>query len=355
MPSNNHTIAKQTNIKRGAVTTYDGTVLAESVDNGDGTYSRVYPAGDLAAHVIGYYSQTYGTSGIEASQNDILQGNRSYASWSDVLAAMSGGKQTGNDVVLTLNTTIQQAAQDALAGQTGACIVMDPETGAVLAMASSPTYSTADFESVIKASSNDSSSGSLINRATQSLYAPGSTFKMVTLATALENNVADENTVFDSPGTMEIGGAAVTNFDSNNYGRQTLAQATAWSSNTVFGQLGVQIGASALVKGADGFGFDSKISFDLPTAMSLMTNPKRNDHVGNGVGGCWPACWRAFPDRSVRKRSADGPGWLRHRERRQGHDPVPGSECVQLERRAQLHRVSQRSFAGYQQVHRGSR
>ncbi len=285
MPSNNHTIAKQTNIKRGAITTYDGTVLAESVDNGNGTYSRVYPAGDLAAHVIGYYSQTYGTSGIEASQNDILQGNRSYASWSDVLAAMSGSKQTGNDVVLTLNTTIQQAAQDALAGQTGACIVMDPETGAVLAMASSPTYSTADFESVIKASSNDSSSGSLINRATQSLYAPGSTFKMVTLATALENNVADEKTVFDSPGTMEIGGAAVTNFDSNNYGRQTLAQATAWSSNTVFGQLGVQIGASALVKGADGFGFDSKISFDLPTAMSLMTNPKEMT--------TWETAWAA--------------------------------------------------------------
>ena len=273
MPANNHTIAKEANVKRGAITTYDGTVLAESDPNGDGTYSRSYPAGDLASQVVGYYSQTYGTSGIEASQNEILQGNRSYASWSDVLSAISGGNQTGNDVVLTLNTKIQQAAQDALEGYTGACVVMDPETGAVLAMASSPTYNAADFDNVIKASSSDSSSSVLLNRATQSLYAPGSTFKMVTLSSAIENNVADENTVFDSPGSIDIGGGKVTNFDGTNYGKQTLAQATAMSSNTVFGQLGVQIGAKTLVKTADGFGFDTQINFDLPTAMSLMTNP----------------------------------------------------------------------------------
>ena len=96
---------------------------------------------------------------------------------------------------------------------------------------------------------------------------------MVTLSSAIENNVADENTVFDSPGSIDIGGGKVTNFDGTNYGKQTLAQATAMSSNTVFGQLGVQIGAKTLVKTADGFGFDTQINFDLPTAMSLMTNP----------------------------------------------------------------------------------
>jgi cell division protein FtsI/penicillin-binding protein 2/cell division protein FtsW (lipid II flippase) len=285
MSSNNHTISKESNVKRGAITTYDGVVLAESVSNGDGTYTRSYPAGDLASQVVGYYSTTYGTSGIEASESETLQGSRSYATWSDVLAQMSGATQTGNDVVLTINSTIQQAAQDALEGYTGACVVMDPETGAVLAMASSPTYDASDFESVLKASSTDSSSSVLLNRATQSLYAPGSTFKMVTLAAALENHVAEESSVYSSPGSLEIGGGKVTNFDSNDYGNLTLAQAMAWSSNTVFGQVGVQIGATNLVKAADSFGFDTKINFDLPTAMSLMADPS--------VMTQWETAWAA--------------------------------------------------------------
>ena len=91
---------------------------------------------------------------------------------------------------------------------------------------------------------------SLLNRATQALYAPGSTFKMVTLATALENDVADENTVYDSPGEMEIGGGKVTNFNGNALGATTLAMATVYSSNTVFAQVGVELGAEALVRRA---------------------------------------------------------------------------------------------------------
>lgn len=285
MSSNNHTIAKEANVKRGAVTTYDGVVLAESVENEDGTYSRVYPAGDLASQVVGYYSQTYGTSGIESSQNETLQGSRSYATWSDALAALSGSTQVGNDVVLTLNSTIQQAAQDALNGYTGACVVIDPNTGAILAMASSPTYDASDFESVLDGTSTNSESGVLLNRATQSLYAPGSTFKIVSLAAALENNIATEDTVYSSPGTIDIGGAAVTNFDSTSYGSQTLEQATWTSSNTVFGQLGVQIGADLLVETADDFGFDTQVSFDLPTAMSLMTDPSKMSE--------WETAWAA--------------------------------------------------------------
>ncbi len=285
MPGNNHTIAKQANVQRGAVSTYDGVILAESVPNGDGSYSRVYPAGDLASQVIGYYSAQYGTAGIEASQNEVLTGNRSYATWTDVLNSAAGISQPGNDVVLTINSNIQRAAQDALAGYTGACIVMDPETGAILAMASSPTYNAADFDSILRASAEGTYSSELLNRATQSLYAPGSTFKMVTLATALQNNVANESTVYDSPGTMSIGGANVTNFDGYSYGRQTLQEATVWSSNTVYGQLGVEMGAKMLVSGAESFGFGREINFDLPTAMSIMSNPAEMSE--------WETAWAA--------------------------------------------------------------
>ena len=182
MSGNNHTIIKKAAIKRGSISTYDGTVLAESVEDGNGAYTRSYPAGNLASQVVGYYSTKYGTSGIEASYNDALTGEQNYATWLDVLNAQAGITQPGNDVVLTLDKTIQQSAQDALAGYTGACVVIDPKSGAVLGMASSPTYSAQDFEKVLDEAADGSDSSALLNRATQSRYAPGSTFKTVTMS-----------------------------------------------------------------------------------------------------------------------------------------------------------------------------
>ena len=303
MPGNNHTLAKEARSERGTISTYDGIVLAQSVINDDGTYSRTYPAGDLASHVVGYSSERYGTSGIEAAYNDTLKGEKNYASWTDVLNSLAGVGNPGNDVTLTLNSKIQQAAQDALAGNTGACVVMDPETGAVLGMASSPTYNAADVESLLAAaaSGNAADDSSLVNRATGALYAPGSTFKIVTLATALENDVATEDTVYSSPGTMDIGNAAVSNFNKASYGNQTLAQATEMSSNTVFGQLGVEMGAEALVKGAEAFGFNRQIDFPLVMYTSLMADPAEMTE--------WETAWAAAgePVNPMNHESQPGP------------------------------------------------
>ncbi len=119
MPGNNHTMAKEAETERGTISTYDGVVLAQSVKNDDGSYDRVYPAGDLAAHVVGYASEQYGTSGIEAAYNDTLKGNQNFATWSDAVNALAGINQPGNDVTLTINSKIQQAAQDALSGYSG--------------------------------------------------------------------------------------------------------------------------------------------------------------------------------------------------------------------------------------------
>lgn len=285
MSGNNHTVAKRAYVKRGSITTYDGTMLAQSVENEDGTYERAYPAGDLASQVVGYYSTRYGTSGIENTYDDTLAGEQNYATWIDVLNAQAGNTQPGHDVVLTLDSSIQQAAQDALYGYSGACVVIDPKTGAILAMASSPTYDASEFESVLQASEDGDETSSLLNRATQSQYAPGSTFKMVTLATALENDVADEDTMYDSPGEMEIGGGTVTNFNNNSLGNITLETATVYSSNTAFAQLGVEMGADMLVEGASKFGFNDRFSFDLPLAQSVMANPKEMSE--------WETAWAA--------------------------------------------------------------
>ena len=303
MPGNNHTLAKEARTERGTISTYDGTVLAQSVEQEDGTYERVYPAGDLASQVVGYASTQFGTSGIEAAENDTLKGQQNFASWTDVLNSLAGIGGVGNDVTLTLNSKIQQAAQDALSGYAGACVVLDPDTGAVLAMASSPTYDAADFAAEIeKANANPDGVSTLLNRAIQTLYAPGSTFKIVTLATALEDGVAKEDTVFSSPGTMEIGNGTVSNFNKNDYGNITLAQATELSSNTAFAQLGVDMGAQKLVDGAEKFGFNKDIDFTLDTAlMSLMPEPNEMT--------TWETAWAAAgePVNPMNHKSPAGP------------------------------------------------
>ena len=300
MNGNNHTLAKEQNDERGTISTYDGIVLAKSAIGDDGSYERIYPAGDLATHIVGYSSQIYGNSGIEDSYNDVLKGERSFATWTDVLNDMAGVGTAGNDVTLTINSKIQQACQDALSGYKGAAIVMDPETGAILGMASSPTYDAADFAEVLSGTSSYDDS-SLVNRATGTLYAPGSTFKMVTLATALEDDIANESTTYSSPGTMDIGNAAVTNFDNTNYGTQTLAQATWWSANTVYGQLGVQMGADKLVEGAERFGFNQTFTFPLTMYTSLMADPSEMTK--------WETAWAAAgePVNPLNHKSEAGP------------------------------------------------
>ena len=299
MPINNHTLVKESKTARGTISTYDNVVLAQSVEQSDGTYKRVYPAGTLAAHIVGYASEKFGTAGIESSYNDTLKGQRNYASWTDVLNASTGNSAAGNDVKLTINSTIQKAAQNALEGFSGACVVIDPKTGAVLALASSPTYNAADIETLLQNSSNSSDSSALYNRATQALYPPGSTFKIVTLTGALENNVATESSVFKAPGAMKIGNGDITNFNGRSYGEITLARATEVSANTVYAQLGVEMGADMLVKTAEDFGFDQDIKFDLPLAKSLMPKPEEMTE--------WETAWAAAGEPVGEHESPAGP------------------------------------------------
>ena len=287
LPGNNHTLIHEQQSERGTISTYDGVVLARSVLTDSGIYVREYPSGDLASHVVGYASMQYGTSGIENAYNDVLKGEASFASWDDAIDSLSGSGSPGNDVTLTINSTIQRAAQEALEGRSGACIVLDPTTGATLALASGPTYNASEATDILENSTQGTGTAdsSLFNRATQALYAPGSTFKIVTLAIALENDIASEDTMFDSPGSMDIGGAPVTNFDNIAYGAISLARATEVSSNTVFGQLGVEIGRELLVKGSEKFLLDTDVEYDLPLVTSLM--PKANEMT------TWETAWAA--------------------------------------------------------------
>jgi peptidoglycan glycosyltransferase len=271
---NTRNLAAEARRPRGSIVSADGKVLADSKPTSSGVYKREYPQGQLAAHALGYFSPRYGRAGLESAENGLLVGGQTgFSNWSDVIDAAAGRQVPGDDVVVTLNTKVQKAAAGALAGLTGACVVLDPRTGAVLAAAATPTYNPntidADWASLHAAGAN----APLVDRTRSALYPPGSTFKVVTLTGALGTGVATTQTTFPGPASLIIGNAPVTNYESGAYGDITLAEATQHSVNTVFAQLAVKLGAPALVQQSKAFGFTLKTPYDLPVRNSLMPDP----------------------------------------------------------------------------------
>lgn len=282
LPTNNHTIAKTSAVKRGAIISSDGVSYAESVLGADGNYTRSYPQGSVAAHTIGYLSTQYGASGIEAALNSTLVGKADYSSWTNALYSLAGIHTPGSSVVLTLNSQMQKAAENALNGYRGAIVILNPSTGAVLAKASNPSFDLSDISSSMSSGATD---GALVDRSTQSLYTPGSTFKVVTLSAALDSGITQLDDVYEGPATMEIGGADITNYQNEDFGSLTLQEALAYSTNTVFSQVGTQLGAERLVGYANAFGYGTKLGQDFSTVPSLMPRPSEMSE--------WETAWAA--------------------------------------------------------------
>ncbi len=284
-PANTRGLAKELRAERGAILTRDGVVLARSIPSG-GIFRRTYPAGSLAAHVVGYYSPRYGRAGIEAAENGALAGHRAFGDFQAAMDEALGRPAAGSDVVLTIDSRVQVAAERALAGRRGACVVVDPRTGAILALASSPTYEPGSADARW-AELSSSGAAALVDRAIGSLYPPGSTFKVVTLTAALVNGTASPGTVYPAPAVIEIGGGKITNFEASGYGSATLAKATASSINTVYAQVADQLGPVRLVAQARAFGLDRPVPFELSVRPSLMPAPEsmtRWETAWAGVG-----------------------------------------------------------------------
>ena len=276
--ANNHTLERNSNIQRGAILTSDGVVLARSELGENGRWQRIYPEGSLAAHVIGYSSIIYGSNGIEGTYADTLAGRTDFNSWTEALNVLADKDVPGNDIYLTIDSRIQASAEQVLSGELGAVVVIDAQTGAVRAMASSPTFDNNMIEELFGYTGEDNGDydeedSFLVNRATQGLYAPGSTFKIVTLSSALSEGSVTLGSTYDSPGSIEIGNAQITNFNSASYGIVTLQRAFELSSNTVFAQVADQIGAEWLCSTANDFGFNHELETDFDVLSSLMPDP----------------------------------------------------------------------------------
>ncbi len=261
-PENKLGLIQELRIKRGDILGFDGSVIATSKKQ-SGFYEREYPQGALAPQLVGYASARYGRSGLEREYNPELTGQANELSVEHWVDRLLGRKPQGADVRLTLVPEVQKTAQQALGGQTGAIVALDPATGAIIASASSPAYDPGALEDSWDELAADENAP-LLNRATQGLYPPGSSFKVVTAADGLERRKVTPTTIFVDTGVYRVGGGKVTNYGGEAYGRHDFTEALTYSINTTFGKVGNALGRRGLVTAMQGFGFYEVPPLALP-------------------------------------------------------------------------------------------
>ena len=275
-PANHRTLVQQLRVKRGLILGFDGSTIAGRVRRAGGIYQRAYPQGPVAPQLVGYYTVQYGMSGIEESQNAYLSGTSARLGPRTLIDQILGRRPQGANVKLTLVPAVQKVAQQALGGQIGAIVALDPGTGALIAAASTPSYDPAalsvpDPRAVQRAWNvlRKDPDRPLLDRATQGLYPPGSSFKVVTATAALDSGAFTPQSTFDDTGVYDVYGGKVTNFGGEVFGANTLTQALTFSINTTFGKVGVKLGQAALTDTMLRYGFYQVPPLELPQGAVL--------------------------------------------------------------------------------------
>lgn len=261
-PENKRSIAKEMKIKRGDILGYDGSVMA-GTERRSGYYYRAYPNGTLAPQLLGYDSVRYGRSGAEAQFNDVLTGQASDLGVQNWVDKVLGRRPKGSDIRLTIVPAVQKVAQSELQGQKGAIIALDPTTGALIASASAPTYDPARLEDRWATLSKDPGAP-LLNRPTQGLYVPGSSFKVVTASGGLDTGKVTPETEFVDTGTYVVFGGKVTNYGGEVFGPNDFTTAVTLSINTTFAKVGNLLARKRLITAAEQYGFYQTPPLELP-------------------------------------------------------------------------------------------
>jgi peptidoglycan glycosyltransferase len=281
-PTNTRSIQEEMKVERGKIVSADGVVLADNVKSGADDYTRTYPKGTYTSPWLGYVSLMYGRAGIERVYNADLTGE---SGTQGVISQITGKKQ-GADLTLTIDMAVQQVAVKALGDRKGAVIALDPRTGAIIAMVSYPRYDPNRLEDVWQEIST-SEGRPLLNRATMGLYPPGSVFKILVAAAALETGKVTVDSTFDDTGEYTAGGYVVSNYESKVYGKHDFTKAFASSINTTFAKIGVELGADTLAGYAASFGFGQTPPWPLGGADSRFPAPGSMDvaHVAQAAFG----------------------------------------------------------------------
>ena len=278
-PSNRRALIQEQRVPRGVIYARDDkTVLAKSVPHGHGQsriFSRTYPTGPLFSHAIGYSYILNGRRGLEQSRNDDLAGKQN--EFASILSGLESRRTEGFDLVTNLDPAGQKTAIQALGGQKGAVVAIEPATGKVRVMASVPGYDANQIPSGFSRLNRDLNKP-LFNRSTQELYPPGSTFKVVTTTAALDSGKFTPTSIINGKSPLVVSGAPLANDGGQSFGPITLTDALTNSVNTVFAQVGERVGRSTLLKYMDRFGFNQKPKLDYPDDQMIRSG------IRNGKG-----------------------------------------------------------------------
>lgn len=299
-PRNSRTLLRELGRERGPIVVA-GNAVAESVPDDDEDpyeFQRRYPEPGLYAHTTGYYSVFFGATGLESAASDLLSGTADQLFYRRVSDLLTGTEPRGAVVETTLDPAVQQAATDALGSQRGAVVALDPSTGDVLAMVSSPGFD----PNILASHDRDEATGyrqqllddparPLENRAISGrLYPPGSVFKLVTAAAALESGRYDENSVVPGPAELDLPQTTVNL--PNSGGRAcgandqvSLTDALRQSCNTAFGAIGLDLGDDALREQAEAFGFGQDLRVPVrvtPSTVPADMNPPQTAQAAIG-------------------------------------------------------------------------
>lgn len=277
-PLNRRTAEAAAKVERGTVFDRRGDKLAFSERDGNGRFVRQYPYGAIAAHAVGYSSPRYGQSGVESAFNGDLSGMADPVRRFGPITALWTAK-AGNNVTLTIDGALQETAYRALGNRRGAVVAIAPRSGAVLAMVSRPAFDPAavdrDWQAIVGAADSP-----LLNRATQGLYPPGSTLKVMVAETALAEKISDLRKTYICEGSLKIGPDYVLGEAGHKaHGKVDLEEALAVSCNVTFGRLAIELGRSRMAKAFDRYGFSKPLGGDITEAASRL--PDFN-HLGDG-------------------------------------------------------------------------
>jgi penicillin-binding protein A len=261
---NRRTLIDELKIKRGRIIADDGTVLARSVSGPAGTFTRFYPTSNLFAHAVGYSIAAQGRSaGLERSRGDALRGVQT--GLSSIFGQLTP-RRVGDDVYTSLDPRAQRVAEQELAGRPGSVVALDPRTGAVKVMVALPDYN----------NNHPDAKGpnvSTFNRATQSGYPPGSTFKVVTATAAIDSGEYTPNSIVNGNSPKTVSGVPLSNDLNQSFGPITLTKALTYSVNTVWAQVAEHVGRGTMTKYMKRFGFYAKPPLDYPPEQIAESRP----------------------------------------------------------------------------------
>jgi len=278
---NSRSVVREFGQRRGSISTADGVVVAESieVDDADFERQRVYPHGELYAHLTGHYSFNVGATGLERSYDDQLAGTAFEQEFSS-LGDLFLDRDTTADLTLTVRDDVQQAARDALGQRKGSVVVLDPRSGAVLAAYSWPSYDPNPVSGLDPQASNEEwdrlvsdPANPVLERWHRELFFPGSTFKVVTASAALESGsatLAEPSFPSVTSYTPPLTNVPISNFGGSSCGGPLLDMLRQ-SCNTAFAKLAAEhVGPGPMVERAEAFGFNSVPPIDLPATVASV-------------------------------------------------------------------------------------